>query len=224
MFDRRALSLFVLVFLIAFGSSLAAQRSGTVPDRYTAGLDGRLSMVQLSPQGTTWAAWAYRSGSEYDIAVSSQDEAGSWTDPEFIGAGDHMDQVDPALACDAAGNLYLVYAESQTGRILFTARAAGRDNWSVPSAITGPEERGASPALAVIGGYLVAAFRTPLDTIAVRQHSLAAPTAGIRTHGIQEGPSGIDPLGKSWRLPKGSGWDSVPASNLTPFGPASSGN
>jgi hypothetical protein len=71
------------------------------------GFDGPMTTV-VGPDGRTWAAWAYRSSHESDIAISTQDgSTTAWSEPVFLGHGNGFDDVDPALAVDSRGAIYL---------------------------------------------------------------------------------------------------------------------
>jgi hypothetical protein len=158
---RRSVAVIVSVLtILALGTSVLAASPRGVPHRYAPNsLDGRLTEVTRTEDGRTVAAWAYRNGAEYDIAISRTDENGRWSEPEFIGIDDGRDQVQPALAFDAAGNAYLAYADRAEGRVLLSALGADARTWSRPIALTAPGEGAESPALLVVGERLVVAYR-----------------------------------------------------------------
>jgi len=161
---RKPLSLTVLICCLAMlASSLAfaGPRGRDLPQRYVpASLDGRLVEVLNPLDGTLWAAWAYRNGAEYDLAVSCRDERGFWSEPTFIGEFDGLDQTQPALAADNWGNVYLAYTEQRPDRIMLTWLEAGTSVWSTPSPVTEPEVAAMYPALRAVGDRLVVAFRS----------------------------------------------------------------
>lgn len=194
--DRHIPLFALLPILIAGASAYAAAVSVDVPDRYSsAGLDGPVAMVENPIDGTTWAAWAYRSRSEYDIAISARRASGSWSEPTFVGRDDDIDEVAPALAVDATGNLYLAFATRETGRIDLAILPFGSEAWCAPVPVTGAGERGLSPALAPVADRIVIAFRSPRGGLVIR--SVPVYQSEARPNGIQDGPSGIDPLGDS---------------------------
>ena len=108
---------FALVLALALCGTLAlAQESLDLPRRYSPRmLDSTPVVATDGLTGTAWAAWSYRSRGEFDIALSFRDTDGRWSDPVFIGARDHLDQIDPALVGDDRGNFYLAYVDRHNG-------------------------------------------------------------------------------------------------------------
>jgi hypothetical protein len=161
------------------------------PRHYQSFQDGPPVTVTLDT-GTTWSAWAYRISGEYAIALSSRDPGGLWSDPSFIGLDDRRDQIDPALAADAGGNLYLAFTVRETGVIRVTALRAGRHDWFEPQQVTSPVERAGEPAFRVVGDRLVMGYRVGDETRLVDWELLpASPAGGMTTEGIQDGPDGF---------------------------------
>ena len=198
MLDRRRTSLTTLLAAtsalacsLAFaGPRLADQEQ---PLRYNPrSLDGPLTTVTAGLDGRTWSAWAYRDGAEYDIALSFRDPGGFWSEPQFIGRDDGADQVQPALAVDTAGTVYLAFADLGTGTIRYTALPAGGAAWTAATAVTRDGERGFMPALSVVGERLVIAFRSG-RAVVIRDVPLLDPTA-LRPGGIHDSP---DPYGNN---------------------------
>lgn len=172
--------------LAAGGAVLAGPPD--VPHRYIlGGLDGRLARVESQADGVTWAVWAYRSGAEYDIALSARDGSGRWSEPVFLGARDGRSQVQPSLAADPAGNLYLAFAERESGQILLSVRRAGSDTWSPAQVIAANGQRHAMPGLRVVGGRLIVAYRAPTG-IEIIDLSLLPTADPVAPSGIQDGP------------------------------------
>lgn len=161
---------------------------------FVAGLDGKPVIVSSPLDGREWAAWVYRNGSETDVAVATRVAGGEWTPPAFLGRNDRLDEVEPALACDAAGHLYLAFSTRQSGRVYLTALPVGARGW-VPILAISPEGlRSSTPALRVIADRLVVAFRSGRSTTVTDYPLLGGR---IETHGIQDGPDGVDPLGQT---------------------------
>lgn len=152
--------------------------------------DGGLVQIQNPIDGKTWAAWAYRNGAEFDLAVSWAGADGFWSEPVFVGVDDGADQIQPALAVDRLGTVYLAFVDRGSDTIVITALRTGTRTWSRPSALTEPSVHGRSPSLAVVGGRLVVAFRSGDDVQITDLPLLAAPVA--TTNGINDGP---DPTG-----------------------------
>ena len=73
---RTGLLIYCITLALVATSALAGQ--ALTPHRYLAGSDGPLVQVSNPHDGRTWAAWAYRNGSEFDIAISHVDADGNW--------------------------------------------------------------------------------------------------------------------------------------------------
>ena len=158
---RKSVTVLVAILsILALGTSVFAGPSRAMPHRYAPNsLDGRLARIDRVEEDRSMAAWAYRNGAEYDIAISRVDESGRWTEPAFIGIDDGRDQVQPALALDANGNAYVAYTDRAEGRILLVVLHADRDQWSRPVALGKVGTGAESPALRVVANRLVVAFR-----------------------------------------------------------------
>jgi len=186
-------SIVLAVVLLASGLAVAGERLAErdTPRRHVATYDGQPVTVTLDT-GTAWSAWAYRISGEYAIAVSHRDAGGFWSEPSFIGLDDRLDQIDPAIAADANGNLYLAFAVRETGTIQVTALRAGRQGWFEPQQVTLPSERAGEPTFRVVGDRLVMGYRVGREVRLVDWDLLPAATSGgMSTEGIQDGPDGF---------------------------------
>ncbi len=208
--ERRALATsLVLGILLAVGAVSAAPPS-LLPERYAPGRHDQEPVTIADPvHGVVWSAWAYRNGAEYDLALSALGANGRWTEPTLFGLDDGSDQVAPALAVDAAGNVYVAVEVRPAGRIELAVLPAGRSEWIGPLAISADGEIARDPALLVVGGRLVVAYGTPNGVVLRDRALFVVQDPTVRTWGIQEGPDTIDPLGRSAsgapRHPGGSG-------------------
>ncbi len=190
--DRVVLILIVILGVAFSGSPSAAGGPRTeLPSRFVAALDGAPAIVDLPAEGLRLSAWPYRSGAEYDLALSVQDASGVWSRPSFFGAGDGVDQIEPALAVDSNGTVYLAFAVRPQGSIWLAVRAKG-GAWSPSIAVTPAEARASTPAMAIVGDRLVLAYRTGPRTVIVDLPLLSPTTSPF---GVQDGPDGVDPLG-----------------------------
>jgi hypothetical protein len=172
----------------------------TAMDDYFPAIDGPMSTVQ-APDGSLWRVWSYRASGEFDIAVSSRDAAGVWSAPAFVGRRDGVDQQDPALAIGADGTLYLAFDTKVPTGVSLAILPAGSTTWAQPKPVS-TDPTAVSPALLMVGGRLIVAFRTSRGVSIVDMPALA-PQASTR--GIQDGPDTVDPLGMS-----GPGLSSAP--------------
>ena len=192
------------------GSATAAPAAkGDRPTDHIPGFDGPMTTL-AGPDGRTWSAWAYRSSHESDIAISSHDcSTTAWTSPVYLGHGNGSDDVDPALAVDSLGAVYLAFATTNPPRVAVATLAVGSTNWSEPVIVSGAEAA-ASPALLIVGDRLIVAYRTA--------HGLSLiqfPTLGTGNRiDMGDGPDPINPLGaKGQTLPIGG---PAPTSSRTP--------
>lgn len=189
----------------AIGAAISSSVSGAPvarqgPARMIGALDGPPAVVEIEADGSAWAAWAWRSGVEFDLALSHRDANGLWGRPTFLGRGDGVDQVEPALASDAVGTLYLVFAERPSGRLMLSVLPAGYSDWSLPLAVAHESEIAASPTLRVLGDRLILAYRVGRD-VRIRFLPVWSAPAFVPL-GIQDGP---DPVGPSGAVPTDGG-------------------
>ncbi len=189
---RKTCGFLTLVLLLA---TLSATAGELRPHRFNANsLDGALTTVVNRVTGDTWSVWEYRTGAEYDIAISVRDAQGFWSEPEFIGEGDRLDQVQPTLTADAAGNLYLAYVDRARGAVMLSARAANGSGWTSAFAVTAEGERGHHPTLRIVGDRLVVAFRAGAGIEIRDLPLLPAPIGTVWQRGVQDMPDPIDPV------------------------------
>jgi len=178
--------------ILALSGSVLAASPRELPHRYNPkSMDGRLTQVTSTTDGRAWAAWAYRSGAQYDIAVTSTDEDGYWSEPIFIGSNDGGDQVQPVMAGDVDGNVYLAFTDRASGRILLATLSAGTDTWTAPIALTAPGSGASSPALRVVRDRLVVAYRSGrgIDMIDL---PLAGIDGGFSSDTINDNPDPVE--------------------------------
>jgi hypothetical protein len=151
-------------------------------------MDGRLVEVTNPVDGTRWAAWAYRNGAEYDLAVAFRGDRGFWSDPTLIGIDDGVDQTQPALAVDDWGNIYLAFSERGPDRIMICWFEAGASEWTEPVSLTAPEVPAMYPALRVVGERLVVAFRSGRGSVIL---DMPLPRSEIDIEMIEDGPNPV---------------------------------
>ena len=203
------------VALIAVSPALAASRTRDLPHRYLPNsLDGRLETATNPGDGSDWSAWAYRNGSEYDIAVSHRDQDGQWSEPLLIGEFDGRDQSEPFLATDRFGTVYLAFAERSPDRIMIAWKLAGRQNWTAPQPITADGLTARTPAVRVVGDRLVLCFRAGRG-IVIADYPIADPVAGTTI--FNDGPDPVEV-----HEPPGDGDEDDEGDSIYPFGSGSS--
>ncbi len=170
-------------------------------------------MIALAgPDGRTWAAWTYRASREFDIAISSrEDGTTTWSAPVFFGRHSGSDELDPALAIDSGGAVYVAFATSNPSHVAVAMLAVGSTAWSEPVIVPGTEAA-SSPALLLVGDRLIVAFRTARGVGMVDLPTLGG---GNQIQGLGDGPDGVDPLGVKGGQPVGSG-GKQPASSSFP--------
>lgn len=193
-----------LILAGSLGLTLAAPRGDRQPHRYLPrSLDQEPVQATDPVDGSVLAAWGYREGGEYSIALAVK-TGETWSEPVFIGRDDGLDQLDPALVFDGNGVAYLAYTVLPLGEVRITAIAGEPDQALTPRVVSPPDSRSGHPALDVIADRLAVAFRSG-DGVAIRNIPLFAPGESASTRGIQEGPDAVDPLGWIWG---GNGRDS----------------
>ncbi len=178
--------------ILALSGSVLAASPRELPHRYNPNsMDGKLTQLTRTTDGRTWAAWAYRSGAQFDVAVTSTDENGYWSEPIFIGANDGADQIQPVMAGDFDGNVYLAFTDRASGRILLATLSAGSDTWTAPLALTAPCAGASSPALRVVRDRLVVAYRSGrgIDMIDL---PLAGIDGGFSSDTINDNPDPVE--------------------------------
>lgn len=187
---RRPSPVFVSILFVAVSALAVGDVRADGPQRFIVpSLDGPPAIVENPVDGKAYSAWAYRSGGQFDIAVSVRDASGNWSRPSFFGRFDGADQKSPALAVDGSGHVYLAFASSDSGRVVLATLALDAASWSAPIAVSPEGVRAVSPAVQIIGDRLVVAFR-----IGARVGLVDLPLIGsdATMQGIQDGP---DPVG-----------------------------
>jgi len=178
------------VGVMAAGDIPAGVRGSALPPRYAPNsLDGALIVVSSPLDGSGWAAWAYRSGAEYDIALSFTDSNGSWQAPMFVGANDRRNQIQPSLAADSRGTIYLAFVDGPARRLLLSTLPAGGTEWSPAVPVTGPETRASWPVLKVVGNRVILAYNSAGQT---RVTDFPILGDGGLTDRVSEGPDPFD--------------------------------
>ena len=190
---NRGISLLKMIvavsILIASFSSVWA-RSGRLeaPRHFRAGLsDHGLVEVEAGAQQQRLAAWALRNGPEYNIAISVQDAEGVWSDVRIFGGNDGQDQIDPTLAIDPQGNIYLAYA-SEDGAISLALRN-DRGEWQPAVRITAVGIRGSSPTLTRVGERMVLGYI--VDGV-VQITEVPTDSTGTTTNSFEDGPDPVE--------------------------------
>jgi len=174
---------------LAVGETAARSRLFDAPHRFQpASQDLGLVQIANPVDGRIWAAWAFRDGDGYDIAVALMDEHGRWNEPTFLGRYDGKDQIDPTFVVHASGAMALAFAEPATGRILISLLGSGGEQWSRPLPVASGADLGA-PSLMILGDRLVLGYRSG-DRVELRTMNLFVDAAG--TFGFTDGP---DPVG-----------------------------
>lgn len=164
-------------------------------------IDGVPVSLENAANGQVWSAWSYAQFGERDLALSMRDADGRWTRPVFLGERDGLDQVDPSLAADAAGVVYVAYAERGTGTVRVAALRAPGGAWSDMASIESTAGPASATSLRIVGGRLVVAFRAGRN-VEIHDFPLLAPNT---PQGIDDGP---DPFGGAGQSGDGSakGW------------------
>jgi hypothetical protein len=167
-------------------SSQLFNGTGHVPE-----IDGAMVTV-TSPDGRSFSAWEFRAKGEFDVAVSVREAGGSsWSSPVFYGHRNGINEIQPTMTVDTAGNLYLAFTTGNPSRVSVAVLAAGSSAWSDAVTISGTEVA-SSPALRIVGNRLIVAYRTGRG-VGVADIPLVG--SGSQTDGIEDAPDPTDGLG-----------------------------
>lgn len=193
---KQVVALAVLTGLFLGASAFAAGSRG-LPNRYIPrSMDGPIRIVDLADGQGSVGVWAYRNGAEYDIAIAKTDPNGEWSDPIFIGQDDGRDQIDPVIAVDANGNVYVAFTDRGEDRVKMAYRPTGRLDWSQPWGIT-PQGVGAqTPGMMIVGDSLVVAVRVGREIQMIEMPVFSDGSFSTRT--INDSP---DPIGRDDKDP-----------------------
>jgi len=183
---RRPCTILVLTVgvLLAAGAALAAGRN-TLPHRFLPSTDRGLIQATNPSDGSSWSIWSYRNGAESDLAISTLNDRGYWSEPTFIGSDDGVSQIQPAMVVTEQGIIIVAYAEAETGRVMLTGLIDGI--WTTPRRINPEGTRARGPAMLLLGDRLVIAY---IEGGSTKIQNLSV-TRGISTN-TNEGP---DPVG-----------------------------
>ena len=155
-------------------------------------IDGPVATT-LAPDGRLWAVWSYRFAGEFDVAIVSRDAAGGvWSQPSFFGRRDGVDQLEPSLAVDGSGSVYLAYSTGNPHAVAVTTLPAGSSVWTQPVVLSS-HPGVATPSIRLVRDRLVVAYRTSRGVALTDLPALPPPA--MLPRGIQDGPDSVDPLG-----------------------------
>lgn len=186
---RKAATALAIVAAFLAAADVFAQVN--VPRRFSANVDRDLVEFVNYVDGRTWSVWSYKSGAEYDIAVSLKNPDGSWGEPSFLGSDDSRSEVQPALATDTNGTLYMAFAVRETGQIMLTTLRVNSLTWSTPRRAVFAAGRHAAPSVIALSSQVVVAYRT-----GQRVGMALMPVVGFGPYGINDGPDGLPPTGQ----------------------------
>jgi len=189
---RRLLTAFILTIMISGMASAAGKRVGAPshPLRYLPNsFDGAIVRAENTVDGRLWAAWSYRNGGEYDLALSVRTAPGVWSEPTLIGLDDGLDQRQPAMALDSRGAMYVAYADG-TGAIRLIVLQPGGNQWSIPVTVASGEGGLSSPSLMVAGSALIVGYRDGAG-VTLRAVPLLTPNPVNELRAIYDGPDPI---------------------------------
>lgn len=189
MLERRTLP-FLLVLGVAGTLGAVAGTIDALPRGYAVpGIDGKPVSIESPLEQKTVTAWSYRAGHETDLAVAVLDATGTWSELVFLGRADGLDQVQPTLAIDASGNVYVAMATLPSHEIYVSVLAAGGTTWTSPVVVSVAGERASAPTVRVVGDRLVVAYRSR-GSVVVRDFALYGAVGG---EGVQDGPDILPP-------------------------------
>ncbi len=194
MSEPRILPALTASLLLAAAPLLAGEKDRR-PKFHQPAFDGTPVVLEIHPDGRAVAAWTWWESGETDLAVAIRAADGTWGQPVRFGMHDGSDQVDPALALDPSGHVYLVFATRESGTLSLAMLFAGTDRFTPALELLGEGSGASAPALRIVGDRLVVAWR---EGRVVRITDL--PLAGSGAYGglgVQDGPDGFNPLGEA---------------------------
>jgi hypothetical protein len=134
--------------------------------------DGRPDIVW---RDSSWplVAWAYDTGSHFDIAFAEWDGA-QWTDTAFVTATPE-DEGDPCLFVGIDGTVHVVWWTAGTSeRVYLATREAGSSTWVQPVLVTAGSEPGRRPSVTVFSGEVYVAYERDWSSPGMAQDVLVA--------------------------------------------------
>ena len=117
--------------------------------------DGRPDIADGSSK-VPIVTWAYRTGTDYDIAVSTW-IGQQWSEPQFLSQSTN-DELDPRIHVGPDGSVHVVWWQKQTGKVFLATRLPDSDVWLEPQVVTPDGGIGRYPSVAVWHGNLVLAY------------------------------------------------------------------
>ena len=206
---KLVVTLVTVLALFTSGTMLIAADSRGLPFRYAPrSMDGEIRLLELPDSQSTVAVWAYRSGAQYDIAISTTDANGDWSDPVFIGRDDGRNQIDPVIAADASGNVYLAYTDVAEGSVKLSTRPAGRTDWTPPVGVTPQAAQADRAGVMVVGQRLVVAYNVGRQ---IQMIDLPLLNGAVTVRTINDSP---DPIGREDDTPPDD--DDPPSGHYSP--------
>jgi hypothetical protein len=189
---RKLLTVFILAIMVSGIASAAGKRARVAnhPARYLPNsFDGAIVQVENAVDGRVWAAWSYRNGGEYDLALSVSPAPGVWSEPLLVGLDDGIDQRQPAMALDSRGAMYVAYADG-AGGIRLTVLQPGGVQWSPPVTVASGNGDLSRPSLMVSGSALIVGYRDGAG-VALQAVPLLSPNPVNSLRAIYDGPDPI---------------------------------
>jgi hypothetical protein len=138
--------------------------------------DGRPDVAEPGA-GHQIVAWAYRTGTDYDIAVSEWTSDG-WSEPEFL-SDETTNELDPRVFVREDGTVHVVWWVEETERVYIATRTPDSNIWIEPLEVTPPATRGRRPSVAVWEGLLHVAYERTDPTDSSRSEIVVMRRQGI---------------------------------------------
>lgn len=124
--------------------------------------DGRPDIFWRVESGWPVVVWAYRAGTDFDVAYSEWDGT-SWTEVDFLTSTTH-DELDPRVSVEIDGTVHVVWWEpGPTDHVYLSTRSPGSTVWSAPVQVSSEETGGRRPSVVVVGGVLRVAYERECD-------------------------------------------------------------
>lgn len=131
-------------------------------------LGDRPPVIQVSPvTGYPWVVWPKNFGNIKLLVSATWEGTGKkWTEPSLIAPGAPLvyDDLDPSLAIDGSGTLYLVWSRAeQTAKVYFSTMIQGR--WTPALLISEATVDGRAPSIVLSGKTAIISYQTPAGPV-----------------------------------------------------------
>ena len=117
--------------------------------------DGRPD-IAWHADGAPVVVWAWNLGTDHDVALAEWD-GDDWAAPAFL-TSSTSDDLDPRVFLEPDGTVRVAWWTDGTPSAVFVMTRPAGGGWSAPVQVTGPDESGRRPSVAVFDGAIRVAY------------------------------------------------------------------